>query len=80
MNFYITIADQKLTQREYQNNLVLILEYEQDGETYCESLGIQIMRRHEPYEVSLWAFEGVDTQSYYQQFLNVANSVSFGGE
>lgn len=78
--FDITIADQKLTQREYQNNLVLILEYEQNGETYCSYLSVQILRRHEPYEVSLWAFEGVDTQSYYQQFLNVANSVSFEGE
>lgn len=80
VSFRITIADQKLTQREYQNNLVLILEYEQDGETYCYYLSVQILRRHEPYEVSLWAFEGVDTQSYYQQFLNVAKSVSFGGE
>lgn len=77
---HITLADKDLTEREYAKNMVLILEYEQDGETYCDSMDIQIIRRREPYEVYLWAFEGVNTQAYYQQFLNIARSVTFEGE
>ena len=76
----ITLADKDLTEREYAKNMVLILEYEQDGETYCGNMDIQIIRRREPYEVYLWAFEGVNTQAYYQQFLNIAKSVTFGEE
>lgn len=78
--FSITLQDKDLTKREYAKNMVLILEYEQDGETYCDNMDIQIIRRREPYEVYLWAFEGVNTQAYYQQFLNIAKSVTFGGE
>ena len=78
--FNIILQDKDLTEREYAKNMVLILEYEQDGETYCESMEIQIIRRREPYEVYLWAFEGVNTQAYYTQFLNIAKSVTFEGE
>ena len=78
--FSITLQDKDLTEREYAKNMVLILEYEQDGETYCDSMDIQIIRCREPYEVYLWAFEGVNTQTYYQQFLNIARSVTFEGE
>jgi hypothetical protein len=80
ITLHITLADKDLTEREYAKNMVLILEYEQDGETYCNSMDIQVIRRREPYEVYLWAFEGVNTQAYYQQFLNIARSVTFGGE
>ena len=80
ITFYITLADTDLTKREYAKNLVLILEYEQDGETYCDHMDIQIIRRREPYELYLWAFEGINTQAYYQQYLNVVSSVTFEGE
>ena len=76
----ITIADEDLTKREYAKNLVMIIEYEQDGKTYCEHMDIQLIRRAEPYEVYLWAFKHVNTQAYYQQFLNIVRSVNFWEE
>lgn len=79
ITFYITIKDEDLTSREYAKNLALILEYEQDGETYCDNMDIQIIRRREPYEVFLWAFQQVNTQAYYQQFLNIAKRATFVG-
>lgn len=80
LTFYITIQDKALMKREYEKNMVLICEYEQEGETYCCSIDVQVIRRREPYEVFLWAFEGVNTQAYYQQYFNIVNSVTFEGE
>ena len=80
VSFHVTIQDEDLKKREYAKNLVLICEYEQDGETYCENMDLQVIRRRTPYEVYLWAFEQVDTQSYYQQFYNIVTSLAFMGE
>lgn len=79
-SFYITFADEDLTQREYGKTMELFLEYEQDGETYATNVGLQLIRRRLPYEVYLWAFQGVDTQSYYQQYLNVVLNLNFEEE
>lgn len=79
-SFYITFADEDLTQREYGKTMELFLEYEQDGETYATNVSLQLIRRRLPYEVHLWAFQGVDTQSYYQQYLNVVLNLNFEEE
>ena len=80
LSFDILLKDKDLTNREYGKNMMLICEYEVDGQIYCVQEDIQIFRERELYEVYLWAFKNIDTQGYYQQYFNICSRINFEEE
>lgn len=71
ISFDIVLHDSKMTEAEYGTKKILVLEYELDGERYYTKMEMDLTRERMPWEVYAWRFQGIDTQSYFEDYYNI---------
>lgn len=71
VSFDILLRDSKMTEAEYGTKKILILEYELNGELCYTKMEMDLTRERMPWEVYAWRFQGINTQSYFEEYYNI---------